>query len=452
MPRAAWALVGLAALVRGLVAARTAVLDRDSVTYLWMAQEAAAGRIEAAFSTVFHPLYPLLVAPVVPLIGDVEVAGQLVACACGAFAVLPLYALARRIAGDTAAIAAGALYALGIWFARHPADALSEGPFYLFAAAALAALARDRPRAFVAGGLAGLAYGARPEGAALLLLGAPWLWSRGARAPALRFVVVGIASASVWPLGWALLGEGFTLTPKAAFNYAVGVGDPGSDALAHYLTHLLRVPGALFEAIGYVALPLALLGVARLRPRWRDPAALALALVALQVAVVPLLRSNIRFLSGYGMLLLPFAGAAIAALLPRVRRWPLPAQLALAFTVVAGDLVRLPQTRRAERRIERELGEHLRGLLAPGEGIATDMPRLAFHAGLRPPEPRPIPPAEVLALAEQPATRFVAVVAGRTAVDGAEIAALGFAPATLRGPLAAAAAARGIEVFVRRGR
>lgn len=444
--RAAWVVLGLAMAVRALVAARTAVPDRDAATYLWMARQVAEGHLDAAFATVFHPLYALLVAPIVPLVGDAVVAGQIVACVLAALAVLPLFALTERAFGSTAAIVATSFYAVGVWFARHPADALSEGPFYFFVAATVALLTRDQPRALLAGIVAALAYGTRPEGAALFLLGAPWLLLRGQRRAAFAFGCGGSCALS-WPLGWASLGPGFTLTPKAAFNFEVGVGAPDTDVVAHYLHHLIAIPGAMLEAIGYVALPLAVLGVIRASPRLRTPAALCLGLVLVQVLVVPLLRSNIRFVSGYGILLLPFAGRAVADLAPHWRRLRVPARIALACAAVAGDLVRLPQARRVERVVERALGEHLGAALREGEVIATDMPRLAFYAGLRPPEPRPIGASEIAAASRDPSTRFVAVVIGRTAV-GAGIE--GFAPLPLPPAVQQLVEARGICVLVRR--
>ena len=176
---------------------------------------------------MFHPLYSVLVAAVLWVVPGVDsvVAGQLVACGAGALAVLPLFALTQRLYGRTAALAAGLFYAVGIWFARHPADCLSEGLFYLLVASAVSMLAAEERgwrRLLGAGLLAGLAYGTRPEGASLLVVGAAWLALAGARwwVYALGFAV----TAAPWPLGWTLWGGGFTVTPKASFNYAVGVG------------------------------------------------------------------------------------------------------------------------------------------------------------------------------------------------------------------------------------
>lgn len=453
--RAPLLLLAIACAVRVLVALRTEIPSRDAAHYLWMAERVAGGDLAGAFQTVFHPLYALLVGGLLavwPM--DPVAAGQWIACSTAALAVVPLHTLTLRAFGARAALAAGLLYALGVWFARHPADCLSEGLFFLLVGCAVKRLVDERGSAVAAGILTGLAYGTRPEGAALLLAGAPWLCLRGEKGRAVRFVLAALPVLLLWPLGWEWLGDGFTLTPKAAFNWAVGAGDEEDGGAAHYLDHLLRVPLALWEAVGYVALPLAVLGVARLRPRLRDPTALLLALVLLQCAVVPLLRSNIRFLAGYGILVLPLAGVGFAFLSERLasagwQRLARPHWLVvlLAFTP---DLVRLPQRRGHERIVERELGRWLGARLEPGESIATDMPRLEYFAGLRPGPPRPVPAAEILEACKRAATRYAVVVQGRTPVTRHQLLGLGFSEVGLPPELATLAAERTLLVQERR--
>ncbi|MCC6673391.1 MAG: hypothetical protein IT458_20200 [Planctomycetes bacterium] len=452
----------LAAAVRGLVALRTEVPARDGATYLWMAERCAAGEPCALFATVFHPLYAALTGAwlrwlpagaATPELAAMA-AGQWVACACAALAVLPLHALTERHFGARAALAAGVLYALGAWFARHPAECMSEGPFFLWVAGCAFGLTAAGPGAvgmpLLAGVLAGLAFLTRPEGAALALLGAPWLWLRGARAAALLCAGAAAAVACLLPLGAWLCGQGLVLTPKAGFVYADGIGQPGVVPVLHYFTELGQTLLAAAEAVGFVALPLAVAGLWLRRP-WslRDPAALLAGLFALQVLVVPLLRSNLRFLAGYGMLLLPLAGLAWQRLAPLVAPPRFVARLPLLFLAFLPDLMRLPQARGAERVVERELGLHLRPQLRDGARLATEMPRLHYFAGQRPGPPREIRPEEVLADARGLATRFVAWVPLRTPLASDALVALGYRPAVLPEPLARSIAARGILVYER---
>jgi hypothetical protein len=300
----------LAAAARAAVCARTAVPGRDGATYLWMAERCADNDFAALFGTVFHPFYPLLTAGMLRAFPGVDAVciGQGTAAVCGALAVVPIWLLSRELFGGRAAWWAGLGYALGTWFCRHPAECMSEGPFYLLASMWALALQRRMPA--VAGSAGALAYLTRPEGAALLLFGGLWLLARRERRALFVFTFAALSLAALLPLGFWRTGAGFTLTPKAAFNYDAGIGQ-ADDAFAHYFGNLLQLPLAAAEGLGWVALPLMLFGIWRHRPRsFAQPAFLLLAPLLLQGLVIPLLHSHYRFVSGLGVLWFPFAGAA----------------------------------------------------------------------------------------------------------------------------------------------
>ncbi len=436
-----------------LVVLRTEVPGRDGVSYLWMAERSALGDPSALWSTVFHPGYPALIRMLLrvwPTL-DPETAGQLVACGCAVLAMLPLWAVTRACFGERAAWWTGLAYALGAWFARHPAECLSEGPFFLLVATWAWCLLRERPLAALAGTVAALAYLTRPEGAALGLCGMVWLWRRHDRDHALELLLGALPFAALLPLGYAALGTGFTLTPKAAFNWDVGAGDPEGGGFGHVLAEVLALPGAAFEELGWVVLPLVLLGL-----WWRRGAGgglpwLLLLPFLLQCLAVPLLRTHYRFLAGFGVLLLPFAGVAAAGLWDRLARrgrwWP----WLLPVVLVAAE-ARVVRPQNAGRAIERELGRHLGSLLRPGEQVLSDMPRLVWFAGRRPPPPRPIAPSEILAAAAAPRARFVAVVEGRTGLDPEDLLRLGLEPMELPALLSASAGRRGVRVYAKNPR
>ena len=437
--------VALAALVRALVAWRTLMPEHDAAHYLWMADGLLDGDPARLLHSVFHPLFPALIGAVRGLAPGLDpiVAGQIAACTCSALAVAPLWFLTARLFDRRAADAAALCFALGIWFVRHPVDVLSEGPFHLLVACAAALIVSGRALGR-AGLCCALAYATRPEGAALGLCGFGWLWAtRGAR-PALRFAL-GASTAILLPIAWGLWGDGFTLSPKAGFAWTDGVGTHGP---LHYLHHLGLALAAIPEAIGYVAGPAACVGLA-LAWRARTRATLLLALpLLIQLAVVPLLRSNHRFLSGYAILLLPFAGLVWTRLRPLLPRPAL--SVPLVFLACFGaDLARLSQQRRADRLVERDLGTFLRGQLAPHEHVASDMQRLDYFAGVEPAPPRTIEAAELVAAARDPDTRFVVWVDGRTPLDEPALTALGFTPVNLPTSLAHDALARGIKLLGR---
>ncbi len=441
------ALLALALGARALVAARTCVPGRDGATYLWMAERIAAGDLGAAFDTVFHPLYPLLVGGLLAAVPglDTMVAGQMVASGCAALAVVPLWALTAHRFGRVAGLACGLCYALGLWASRYPAECLSEGTFYLAVATWAFALLGARIRPNAAGLAVAIAFATRPEGLVLLLAGAVFL-VRGRVPGAVRFVVLGAGGVALLPLAYAYHGHGLSLTPKVAFNLEVGIG--AADApITYYVRHLVGALGVGFEAIGYLVLPLAVAGGVRAwrvrEGRW-VVAMLVLPLAA-QLIVIPLLRTYLRFLSGFGVLVLPLAGAALAANHHFVRRW----RWILLTAALTPDVVRLPFARGGDRRVERELGEHLRPQLGSDRFIATEMPRLEFFAGQRPGPPRPIAPAEVLARCRDARTRFAVVVAARTEVSERDLEALGFSPLSLPSRLSTLARERGLLVYHR---
>ncbi|MCB9886397.1 MAG: glycosyltransferase family 39 protein [Planctomycetes bacterium] len=436
--------------MRLFVCLRTPMPGRDGVAYLWMGQQWQHGDLGGLFGTVFHPLYPFLVGSVLRVWPglDVVAAGQLVAAGCGALAVVPIWMATRRLFGDRAAVWAGFAYAIGTWFVRHPAECMSEGPFYLLAALWAHWLLRERPRAALAGIAAGVAFLARPEGAAMAATACVHLALTRRWSGAARHALAAFAAGALLPLGYLAFGHGLTLTPKAAFNWNVGAGG-ADDGITYYLLQWLRLPGDAIEGLGYITALLMLGGAIWLRPRRRDdPRWLLLLPFLLQCAVIPLLKSHHRFLSGFGVLLLPFAGAAFVGLLDRLRaRRPWLPWLAIA--VLIGSEARLWLDRPTDRTIERDLGRALAAELQSGEVVVSDMPRLEFFAGQRPPPPAPIPAAAILEIARQPRCRFVALKRGRTDVDPQSLAALGLAPVPLPAAVAAHPAAADVLLFGR---
>jgi hypothetical protein len=429
---------------------RTAVPGRDGATYLWLGERVAAGDLPALFDTVFHPMHGLLVGALLAVLPDLDPfrAGQIVAAGLGTAAVLPLWLLARALFGERAAFWCAFAYAGGAWFCRHPAECLSEGPFYLLVASWALLLVGPRRRPAAAGVLAALAYATRAEGMALVLVGAAWLWAVRARRGALRFLAAALPLAALYPLGLWLWGNGFSLSPKLGFEHDASIARSAAPWL-HYLTELGRLPLATAEELGFLWLPLAIAGVVLHRPRHRSDAQLVLLLpFLLQCAIVPLLHAHHRFLSGFGILLLPFAGAATARLLAAAaaRHRALPWLVVAAL--VASEL-RVAGARHAGRAIERDLGRFLASRLQRDQTVVSDMPRLVYFAGRRPPPPRRLPAGEILALARDPHCRFVVLVAGRTDVADADLAALGLEPAAPPEPLAGPSRERGIRLFTR---
>ncbi|MBL8727577.1 MAG: glycosyltransferase family 39 protein [Planctomycetes bacterium] len=433
MTRSPWSLLLLALTMRVVGCVLRPIPARDGVAYLWMAEQWAANGLGALFDNVFHPLYPFTVGLLLqasPGQLDTVVAGQIVAAGCSTLAVLPIHFSTRRLFGDRAALWAGVMFAIGAWFVRHPAECLSEGPFHLGVALWAAALLAPKPRALLAGVAAGAAFLARPEGLALVPAGMLLLARRDTVRAAFGHAIAATLVTALQPFGSLWTGHGFVLTPKAAFNWEVGAGG-ASSPLGHYLENLWQVPGDAWEGLGYLVFPMMLGGVVW---RWRrglDAREVALLLpFAVQCAVFPLLRSNLRFVSGFGVLLLPFAGLAFATLLQRWRwRW------LLVLLLVASE-AKLWLGHPADRTVERDLGRWLATQMSPADTLASDMPRLWFFAHRRPPPPRVIRPEDLVRWAQQPSCRFVALRRGRSDAALPGLVQAGFAvvelPAGLR--------------------
>lgn len=457
----------LAVATRALVAIGVALPSRDGATYLWMGEQIANGNFAASFQTVFPPVYPWTIAAVLACAPglDTVVAGQIASCALSALAVFPLFALTERLFDRRAATFACVLFALGTWFCRHPADCMTEGPFYLWVTGSVALLLREPRTAttVLAGALFALAYGTRPEGAGLAIVSVPWLWLRDRK----QAVVLALATATfslAFPLGYAAYGPGFTLTPKAAFMWPDGAGRSDGGGLLFYAEHLLRLPGHVFESLGYVATVLAAVGVVT-RPdkTLRSGYSLLLGLFTLQLLVIPLARSTIRFVSGYGVLMLAFAGKGFF----RARQWPrlssphaLAGLLLLTFGV---DVVRISRNQREEKTIERDLGEYLRSRMQPGDIVVSaehrgdsphqlpfSMCRVEFFVGMEPSPPRSLQIAELRARAENPRCKFGLIAFEPQGFGPEDLLALGYEPFALPESLAERAAKRRIAVFARR--
>ena len=457
----------LALLVRLFVASRVHIPGRDGATYLWMGEQVCNGNFAASFRTVFPPVYPWCIAAVLRLAPDIDpmFAGQLASGLLSALAVFPLFAIAERLFDRRAAIFASLFFALGTWFARHPADCMTEGPFYLWVGTAVLLLIRGGPVASTLGAsvFIALAYGTRPEGAGLALVSVPWMWLRD-RQRAAWLALSTAAMCLLFPIGYAVWGHGFTLTPKAAFMWPYGAGRDDGSGVLFYLEHLLRLPGHVFEAVGYIATIAAAIGIAKRGDKsLKSDASLLLLLFALQLLVIPLARSTIRFVSGYGMLVLAFAGHGYARMLqtkPMQRRGAMALLALLAF---GPDLVRLPQHKREDKTIERDLGRYLKERMQPGDIIVSaehretsgyDLPfsmcRIEWFVGMEPSPPRTLAIEELRAMAQDPRCRFGLIAHLPAGFGPDDLRGFGYEPHALPADLAERAAARRIQVFERR--
>ena len=183
MRRDLWLLVGVAFAVRILPVTLRFVIGSDEGLFLTLGQNLAAGlgyTGDGITSQVdFPPGYPLFAAAVYRLGGGLELPSKLNLLLFGSLLPLPVYWLARQLAGDTTAFRAGLLVALlpGLALAQGNFEAAAEPLYTLMLYTGWAALwwglTPRRPLAFLLAGLAiGAAHLARWEGIIFGLLAA----------------------------------------------------------------------------------------------------------------------------------------------------------------------------------------------------------------------------------------------------------------------------------------
>jgi hypothetical protein len=427
--RTVWAIVAATIGWRWLLAVQTPVPSEDGASYLWMAQRFASGDFVAALDEVFPPGLPLLLAPWLWFGGDAFVTAQVFGVLCAAATVLPLVAIARHVA-PAGALGVACLWASGSLLARNAVEVFSEPPFLLLMA--LGTLAGLRGRWWLLGLAAAIAFWIRPEG--LLLPVAFVLSHRRAALWSLLPAAAGVLLLAV--LRW-LAGHGFDPLPLLAFHEQRDDLPERGQVLAN----VLQVPGAWFEAFGVAGL--LLFGAWRQRG---ERAAQALGWQCLlQIGAVCTFVVRRRFFLSAAVPVHALAAPALAALRPRWRA------ALVAVLVLAGGIGGYRGTIAPDRAAERDVGRWLAAQLAPDETIVSDLARVVWYAGHRPPPPRRFAAADLAAQAEARAVRFVVVGSNRDGFDElSRRLAASHARLSLPGQLDGLADARGIAVFARR--
>ena len=433
-------LVALASVAWQLVlCSRTPVPSEDGVSYLWMAQQFAGGGWREALSMVFPPGFPLLLAPWVALGLPVEAVGIGCGVLCSAATLWPL----ARIAGATrlgAGLPAVVLFAASPLLPRLAVEVYSEPPFLL--AMAWGTWCASRRCWWAAGAWAGIAFWIRPEGALLpvaFLLAGHWQAWRG-------LVPVALAIAALAALR-AAAGHGFDPLPIVSFHELrddlPGRGD--------VLTNVLAVPGAWFEAFGGAGVLAAAALIVLAVPRWRRGVGRGAGPLAWQVALQIMVTCSFvvrrRFLLSAAVSVHALAGVALEHLASGKR------VAVLVACVVGGAIPAFRGTIEANRATERELGSFLGARLEDGRAIHSNLPRVVWFAGRRPPPPRHFETRQHATMAAADEVQFVVFSeSGRRLRDQRiePLLAPRYARLALPEPLAEACRARGIAVFVRR--
>ncbi len=345
----------------------TSVFGTDGGQMLRMADHFEAGRWGEALRIGYHPLYPLLISLVKPLLGT-EMAGFAVSMALGSAAAAPLFLLTRDAVGRPSAFFGTLLYAVYPHFVELHADVMTEGTFMFFFIAAiwLGWETVKTPRwdlGLLSGLSAGAAYLARAEGI-LAVVGIPgWLavscW-RGR--PALRAVTVLLAAAAglaaMFPfLLWSRSVTGrWTISAKGSVQAVEGkqVRPPevtekrGERRVRKPVKEMMR---HVTKVSYWAVLPLLVLGTLGIRRTWAVPYWLSFPLlywVAIIWATTRNPYTSYRYLLPGMALMLPLGVAGVEWILRRFRRGTL-----LPWAVAVLVLVLAPRNLRPIRAEER---------------------------------------------------------------------------------------------------
>lgn len=187
----------VAFLVRVYWAVRyTAVIENEGAVYASLAAHLASGK---GYTSVFGadkflnfpPLYPILIASLLPFTGDAEWAARLVSVIAGTLVTVPAYLVALTLYGRVTALVTAIVIALHPLLVGYSAAVYAESTYLLFLMLGMyCALQAQELRSYVwcalAGIIFGLAYLVRVEGLMLPAAAIPLLlipnWRRLGRA------------------------------------------------------------------------------------------------------------------------------------------------------------------------------------------------------------------------------------------------------------------------------
>ena len=414
--------------VRVLVAEFLPVIQPDGVVYVAVAKQFQA--TGSPFDPLFHPLYPMCIALVQPLIGDWEMAGRLVSAFLGALVILPAFALARSLVGRQAALLSAVFTAVHPRLVQNSASVLCEATYTFVLVSGVLAARRgivSGPRAMIpfAGLCFGLAYLTRPEGA-LYLVGLVvivlFMVVTGRERPGSVLPWLGgavlVFSVVVAPYVWYLaeVWGHFTLSGKIDHNLPLSTGNaiaPSSLPMRVLENVLLFQKYAVPDLLPWVLLLLVLPGVLA---RGRTPGWLGRDAVLLVAALPPFASLAFHVEPRIFLPILPFIlpFAAVGTLWAAVTltdarrgwRWSLAIALLVALVLVPWTfqpILRPDAGAALYRQAARWIAE-----TQPRDAVLLDRkPVVAFYSERRwVPLPR-VGPEELLAAARQAGARLV---------------------------------------------
>ena len=431
--------IAVAALaLRLAVAESLPVIDADGVAYVTIARQFQ--ETGSPFHPLFHPLYPICIGLIQPLVGDWETTARLVSAIFGALMIVPAFVLARAVVGRHAAILAVMLIAVHPGLVLNSASVLCEATYtFLIVSGVLVArqglVAGPRSLVTLSGLVFGLAYLVRPEGAAYLVgliaavivlvvkrhrtLGQLLPWASGA---ALLFVAVATPYVLYLTEAWGH----FTPSGKIGHNLTMamgGVTKPSPMPVRIVENAVLLEKYALPELLPGLLILLVLPGVlARTKTPgwlWRDGVLLAAAVPPFAALAFHI---EARIFLPILPFILPFVAVgvlwSVVTVLDAQRAWRWSIVVVLLLVVVLVPSALRPIVRPdAGAALYRQAARWVADTQPPDALLLDRKPFIGFYSG-RPWAPLPrVGRNELLAAARDVGARLVVLDSRELAVD-----------------------------------
>jgi 4-amino-4-deoxy-L-arabinose transferase-like glycosyltransferase len=453
--------VVLAALVRGYLIWQYYCISSDGVVYLRTAKDIFAGNVQAALMSLYPPGYPILVAAIYPLVGDWELAGQMLSLIFGVGLLFPLYWMFRPLFNERVAVVACYLAAISPFLALYSAHVRSESSYLFFSVTALALFVSGRLRRakifyFLGGVIAGIAYLIRPEAIGYLVI-VPlveiihWLFDRdegflwivkASGALCAGFVLFALPYIVYLSIDTGRIGA---VSRKAGVTLAINLKGAGlleDDDMGHggdveslvFTDYVVKHPllyikkvagdmlpaiGVFFEALHYSFVPFLILGfVLAVRRRvWHEPELILIVAILVYVFGFALIYVKRR----YSLQAVPVALVWVAVGLVYLWDWfheslsTKFARLAVAGLAIILLGSTLPKTLKSvsrEKSYVREAGWYLKSLNRGGNmAVAVLDDRITFYAGARTVFLTEIKPGDVRSYLRQQNAEYLAAEA-----------------------------------------
>ena len=159
-------------------------ISYDGAAYGFVARDFLRHDFAKGLSSALHPLYPFLIYLLSPGPDHVEIVGRLISLFFGTITFIPVFYLAKEIAGQKGAILSGLFYSIHPYLVTYSGSLLSEvtywGLFTLSVYFFWTGLKRKKVlRSIASGFFLALTYLTRPEGIGYLFIFVMWLFFYG---------------------------------------------------------------------------------------------------------------------------------------------------------------------------------------------------------------------------------------------------------------------------------